>query len=66
MDSTIEVTFKLPAAEVDLDVDLRTGVCLDTLSQLAGTPVTGVMNKKQDKWKMLHIEDRFAKPTEND
>ena len=47
-------------------MDQGTGVSLGKLSQLAGTPVTGVMYKKQAKGKMLHIEDGFAKPTEND
>ena len=66
MDCTVEVTFKLPAAEVDLDVDLWTGVCLDLLSQMAGTPVTGVMYKMHDKWKMLQVDSGYAKPSDND
>ena len=33
---------------------------------MAGTPVTGVMYKKQDKWKMLQVDSGYAKPSDND
>ena len=45
MERTVEVTFQLPAAEVCIDIDVKTGVSLAKLAQLAGTPVTGVMFK---------------------
>ena len=35
MERTVEVTFQLPATEVCIDIDVKTGVSLAKLAQLA-------------------------------
>ena len=44
---SVEVTFSLHNTEVALDVDVESGVSLETLSNLSGSPVTGVMYETQ-------------------
>ena len=63
---SVEVTFALHATNVALDVDLESGVSLEKLLNLSGSPVTGVMYETQGKWKMLDVEGGYAKPKNND
>ena len=58
----MECRSDVPAPDVAIDVDKVAGVALAKLLQLVGKPVTSVMYKKQEVWKMFEVADDYAKP----